>query len=227
MNRRSIAVAVLAIVAGLSSATAARAATGKPLKTGQDVGYGATGDTTAGINRSYVDNGLGFVKDQRTGLMWEKKDRAGGVHDVENVYSWSDHQDGQADGTAFSEFLATLNSPPCFAGFCDWRVPTRLELSTIVDLGVVGSETVPMVDPAFDTACLPGCTIDLCSCTDAANGGSHWTSTTYAPSDTSAWMIIFSEGRPSAYSKTGSLHVRAVRTFVIEEEPVPTATSVP
>jgi len=216
MDRRTIALAV--ILAGLPAASTAHAAKGKPLETGQDVSYGATGDTTAGIHRSYVDNGLGFVKDQRTGLMWEKKDRSGGVHDVSNVYSWSDHQDGLADGTAFTDLLVNLNSPPCFAGFCDWRVPTRLELSTIVDLGVVGSESVPMVDPAFQNGCVDTCTITTCSCTDASTGGSYWTSTTYAPSDTSAWMIIFTEGRPSAYSKTVSLHVRAVRNFV-EPEP--------
>lgn len=216
MKRRTIALAAIAL---LLPGSTALAATGKPLKTGQDASYGAVGDNTAGINRSYVDNGLGFVKDQRTGLMWEKKDRSGGVHDVSTVYSWSDHEDGQADGTAFSDLLANLNSPPCFAGFCDWRLPTRFELATILDLGVVGSETVPMVEPAFDTACLAGCTIDLCSCTDTATGGSYWTSTTYAPSDTSAWMIIFTEGRPTGYSKTGFLHARAVRNFVIEETP--------
>jgi Protein of unknown function (DUF1566) len=217
MDRRKITVTALAI-AGLLLPAMTLAADGKPLKTGQDVSYGAAGDTTAGLSRSCVDNGLGFVKDQRTGLMWEKKDRSGGIHDVSSLFSWSDHADGQADGTVFTDLLATLNSPPCYASYCDWRLPTRLELSTIVDLGVVGGASSPMVDPAFDTDCIAGCTIDLCSCTDTSTGGSYWTSTTYAPSDTSAWMIIFTEGRPAAYSKTGSLHARAVRNFY-EPEP--------
>ncbi|MFM7143884.1 MAG: DUF1566 domain-containing protein [Alphaproteobacteria bacterium] len=140
------------------------------------------------------------------------------MHGKRRTFTWSTSGSNTATGTVFTTFLAGLNTPPCFAGYCDWRLPTRLELSTIVDLGVVGSETVPMVDPAFDTACLDACTIDLCSCTDAETGGSYWTSTTYAPSDKSAWMIIFTEGRPSGYSKTGSLHARAVRNFV-EPEP--------
>ena len=36
-----------------------------------------------------------------------------------------------ADGPAYTTFLATLNSNGCFAGQCDWRLPTRSELQTI------------------------------------------------------------------------------------------------
>jgi hypothetical protein len=37
----------------------------------------------------YVDHGDGSITDQRTGLTWEKKDRAGGLHDVDAVYFWA------------------------------------------------------------------------------------------------------------------------------------------
>ena len=215
MNHHAIALAAFAV---LLADPPAHAATGKPLKTGQDTSYGAVGDTTAGLKRSCIDNGLGFVKDQRTGLMWEKKDRSGGIHDRDDKYTWTSGA-GDASGTAFSDFLTTLNSPPCFAGFCDWRLPTRLELSSIVDLGVVGAEDVPMVEPVFEANCLPGCTVALCSCTDAGTGGGYWTSTTFAGSDNQAWLIGFRTGSPETFGKTNPLHVRAVRNYIIEEEP--------
>lgn len=205
-------------VASLVAAPAI-AAKGKPLRTGQTTSYGAAGDTTAGIRRSVVDNGYGWIKDQRTGLMWEKKDDSSGVHGKRRTYSWSASGSNTATGTVFTSFLAELNTPPCFAGFCDWRLPTRLELSSIVDLGVVGAEDVPMVEPVFEANCLPGCTVALCSCTDAGTGGGYWTSTTFAGSDNQAWLIGFRTGSPETFGKTNPLHVRAVRNYIIEEEP--------
>ncbi|MBU6283328.1 hypothetical protein KGQ64_13875, partial [bacterium] len=64
--RRVLAAAALA--AATFAPLRAEAAKAMPLRTGQDVSYGAAGDTTAGLKRSYVDNGFGWVKDQRTGL---------------------------------------------------------------------------------------------------------------------------------------------------------------
>ena len=37
----------------------------------------------------FVDNGDGTITDPETGLMWEKKDGAGGIHDVDNWYIWA------------------------------------------------------------------------------------------------------------------------------------------
>ena len=161
--RRSFRVAALGCL--LVAPRQADAARGKPLLTGQTTTYGAVGDTTAGIRRSYVDNGYGFVKDQRTGLYWEKKDDSGGIHDKDDTYTWSTPSSLVADGTAFSEFLAALNTVPCFAGFCDWRLPTKFELETIEDVGRID----PAVKHAFSFVCTAGCVSTFCSCT-ASNG---------------------------------------------------------
>jgi len=37
----------------------------------------------------FVDNGDGTISDTQTGLIWEKKDRSGGVHDVDAIFPWA------------------------------------------------------------------------------------------------------------------------------------------
>jgi hypothetical protein len=56
----------------------------------------------------------------------------------------------------FVDFLAKLNTQPCFAGDCDWRIPTvneagdPPELETIVDRSAPGCGAgSPCIDPAF------------------------------------------------------------------------------
>ncbi|MFN8641753.1 MAG: hypothetical protein U0802_08900 [Candidatus Binatia bacterium] len=42
------------------------------------------------------DNGDGTVSDNCRGLRWEKKDRAGGLHDVSAIYTWAGSCSDQA-----------------------------------------------------------------------------------------------------------------------------------
>jgi hypothetical protein len=76
------------------------------------------GDGVDGPMLSYTDNGDGTFTDNNTLFMWEKKDTSGGIHDVNRMFTWSNTATA-ADGTAFTVFLATLNTAPCFAGHCD------------------------------------------------------------------------------------------------------------
>lgn len=47
------------------------------------------GTPTATPTPCQTDNGDGTITDACTNLMWEKKDRAGGVHDRDNRYTWA------------------------------------------------------------------------------------------------------------------------------------------
>ena len=197
-----LALAVLALVP--ARVEAKRLARSQPLKTGQTTSYGAAGDTTAGVSPMYNDLGNGVIKDQRTGLFWEKKSDDGSIHDWDNDYSWSTGSPWNFDGTAASVFLTTLNAEPCFAGFCDWRQPTLNELETIRDLGNVD----PAVPAVFNTSCTAGCTVTTCSCTSSSY---YWSSSTFRYHPGYAWFVDFYSGGDFYDFKTDGYYVRAVR----------------
>jgi hypothetical protein len=89
------------------------------------------------VGARLVDNGDGTVTDNLTALQWEKKDNGDGIpnfadlHDADNWYAWSVFTETAANGTVYTSFLSSLNSA-CFAGQCDWRLPTMMELQTIL-----------------------------------------------------------------------------------------------
>jgi len=165
------------------------------LPAGQDAAVGA------GAPLNYTDNGDGTITDNVTGLMWEKLSQDGTVHNVNNTYTWSQ---------AFSVKIAQLNTQACFAGHCDWRLPNRRELESLVDLGRVA----PAVDPLFNTQCAipgPSCTVAACSCTQL---DFYWSSTAYKDIPTYAWAVDGNTGRVTAFAKYNppiALYARAVR----------------
>lgn len=157
---------------------------------GKASGSGSSCD--AGI---YVDNGDGTVTDRLTGLQWEQKTNDNGIHDRDNTYTWS-ATPPNADGTAFTVFLDTLKSG-CFAGYCDWRMPTFDELSTIVAEPCDTGGGIPCLAPIFGEG----------------SGGDWWSFTTM-PSllyPDQAWKVNFSFGDEFPSGKGAALYVRAVR----------------
>jgi len=181
------------------------------------------------VPNQFVDNGDGTITDTVTGLMWEKKDDAGGIHDKDNYYSWCldansddicDNAGYPPDGSAFTSFLATLNTPPCFAGHCDWRLPTSAgccgrptgqaaELESIVNTGVAGCGSgSPCVASVFNSNCTPGCTVASCSCT-APFG--YWSGLAVSANPDVAWAVWFLYGDVILSNKAGDGSVRAVR----------------
>jgi hypothetical protein len=148
----------------------------------------------------YLDNGDGTVTDLNSGLQWEKKDNSDGIehdadpHDADNRYTWS-ASGTAADGTAYTDFLSKLNTG-CFAGHCDWRLPSLVELQGILDVtqGFCGGGSGACIDPAFGPT----------------QAFTYWsTETTFPHSD--ALGMDFSDNALTDNVKTNSYYVRAVR----------------
>lgn len=144
--------------------------------------------------------------------MWEVKSLDTSIHRMTDVYQWSVGS-GEQDGSLFTVFLATLNTPPCFAGHCDWRIPNEdglnppftgaLELESIL---APGGREVPW---QFRTGGFGGCTVTECSLTAQDY---YWTGSTGSLAGL-AWAIQFGSAEPYLYDnvKTHFHHARAVR----------------
>jgi hypothetical protein len=191
-----------------------------------------------GASPQFVDNGDGTITDRHTCLVWEKKDNAGGIHDLNNVYQWS--SSGSAmDGGAFTVFLAALNGA-AFAGHQDWRLPTAAgktpptgqpaeaeSIEVNVTCGPTDGGCQPAAfntncgpygpsDPPATTTSNPGCTVDgaggtsMCSCAPFYHS---WTASTVAGSPDEGWLECYTAtgNGLSSPSKTDAYNVRAVR----------------
>lgn len=181
-------------------------------------------DVRACLTQRFTDNGDGTVTDHQTGLMWAKTTGAlngtpdpSDVRNVNNTYLWCSgsstsctNSNGLADGPAFTDFLATLNSgvarfngespgpvSGCFANHCDWRLPTATELFELVELNA------------------PGCANGSEPCIDPALGPTqprlYWSSTTITDEPGLAMVVDFSDGTANDESKNVDGFARAVR----------------
>ena len=153
--------------------------------------------TKAAIACRHGDNGDRTVTDYDTGLQWEKKTAStlagicvplGDLHCVDDKYDWDEAHafvDASVDG-------ATLTT--CYFGHCGWRLPTVVELKTILLAPCV---TSPCIDPIFGP-------------TAAAR---YWSSTTYAAGarDFAFFVDFAPNGIQGADVKSASNYVRAVR----------------
>jgi hypothetical protein len=179
----------------------------RTLKTGSTTGV--DGALQAGAPRSFTDNGDGTITDNTTGLMWEKKDDAGGIHDRDNQYTWWAVRCVQTPGTIETVFLAALNGGSGFAGHKDWRIPNRFELESLFDFAEGPPFDDAKVYPVFRTGCEEGCTVTTCSCSALLP---TWTSTDQVNGACLAYLDDFSNTLVTEGWKDELYNARAVRT---------------
>jgi len=149
---------------------------------GQDAQYGWDSANPASARFSRSSGGEPVVTDNVSGLAWTGC-RAG--------VSGEGCGQGSARDLAWPEAFAWCDHAD-YGGFGDWRLPSRFELFSIVDLSTAG--------PAMDTDAFP-----------AAQGIWFWTSSVRAGMTTAAWRINFNDGAAATDSKDSLMAVRCVR----------------
>ena len=129
---------------------------------------------------SSIDNGDGTIKDNATGLIWQKCSR------------------GQTNDTTCSGTATTATWTNAIT-YCSglslvgrtWRLPQNNELMTIVD-------TIKATAPVIDTTVFPATLIDV-----------YWSSTSYLPNTGLAWGLSFA-GILTFTSKSNTHYTRCV-----------------
>ena len=112
-------------------------------------------------------------EDPKTGLEWQRESPG--------EMTWKDAL----------EYAKTLS----LDGKEDWRLPSAIELETLLDRSVLHNEIRPIMReeiPFRDTL-------------------SYWSSTTFGPGTYSAWIVMFDGAYVLSYYKTNSYYVRCVR----------------
>ena len=137
------------------------------------------GESRGGVMKQEIrlkNNGDNTVTDSKTGLQWVKDHAA--VPGFAKELKWKD--------------AVKACQELDFAGHKDWRLPTREELLSIVDL----TRYSPAIDPIFTNT----------------HRSWYWASTPCAFSEGAAWCVDFTSGGVFDVSKGDYNYVRPVRS---------------
>ncbi len=177
-----------------------------PLKSGLVTSYQAGDDGTSqlGVTRSFTGptahatyTGDFTTTDNATGLVWNSCSQGlsgatcaiGAAQIMPNDGTATDATNHATWGCSA---LNSANSGNGYAGIKTWRLPTRKELETLIDYGV-------SVAPVINGTAFPG-----------TMSGTYWSSTTYAPNTTDAWVVSFNVGVVANNGKPNPYYVRCV-----------------
>ncbi len=167
-------------------------------------------------NYRVADSGA-CVEDTVTGLVWEIKSDAAGLHDWRNTYSWfnpneankeldyrgtPDGGDCTGSGCDTWEFAGAVNAAG-HCGYFDWRMPSRNELMSISDLSKADNP------PTADLEYFPYMQAD-----------EYWTGFDYSTHYQSAWAWNFFYGHDRVDWKKSAKYVRLVRGTAIDLDEV-------
>lgn len=134
------------------------------------------------------DNGDGTVTDTVTNLIWDRCSQG---------QSGANCATGSATIMIWAAALtaAVTANTANYKGYSDWRVPSKNELESLVDI-------TKATNPVIDLAAFPA----------TPTSSFYWSSTTYAPDPSMAWDVYFGTGASFADVKTVGGQVRLVRS---------------
>jgi hypothetical protein len=146
------------------------------------------------------------VLDGRTGLLWEVKQAAAGLHRHDATYTWHSTDATEHGGEAGIAAGGACDLPRCdteafvaavnVAGLCgrhDWRMPSRDEALSVMDITRIGKG--PVLDPRY----FPG-----------ALEAEYWTATTFRLYPQGAWATDNVYAQDRVDWKYTAKHVRLV-----------------
>ncbi len=169
--------------------------------TGQD------GDLRPGVewpNPRFTDNSDGTVKDNLTGLIWLKN-----ANCISSNYPGFDNDyttgDGRVEWQHALDFVAGINDgtyPNCGGSHADWRLPSRFELESLLDLDY----SYPAISNTTGTA-------QWTEGNPFTGVQSHyyWSGTTYAHGTGYAWGVYMYDGYVYNGNKALDYYVWPVR----------------
>ena len=150
------------------------------------------------------------VQDTQSGLMWEVKVQDDAMRNANNLYSWFDPESssvkgkpdggrckGEADCDTYA-YVQEMNKQN-YCGYNDWRLPTREQMQTLVNLEnskdkvTINKQYFPQTVPSW-----------------------YWTASENSNSDELAWYVLFRSGHALNDLKERPKHIRLVRVIDTE-----------